>query len=606
MTSLKEQLAERNADTLKHWLRRVDAFDKTLTNKGHFVEAVARQLTGNLAGVLARLSEPERNLLAESAHQGRFLSAREFTAKYGGKCPLPSGYYGYRDEVSLLEPFVQRERNGNGAPDQLIASLIEPLRALLPKPRAVRVKTVDPLPAAWSSEKQLARGDRARPLCVFESERVAPAELARVLRLIQSGKVKVTDANRRPTDATTRLVRETLLVPDFELEIPADKPGCGWKRGECQQAGAVRAHAWPVLVQQCGWAKSRAGVLNLTAAGKEILGQFTPESYRAGVDRYLDNDDFDELHRVNHIRGQTGKRKRYISDPGFRKGSIVEALEPFPVGQWLAFEEARRVIDAWEVPWDVVEAPQALLYFGQIEYGAIYDNAGINSQFLRAFWLESLATLGILDVAYVYPHGIWPELGDRWGVDSLDFCGRYDGLLYVRVNPLGAYALALADRYELLSEERSALFRVLPNHELVLTERTLNPADRAMLELFAKPTGDMVWALDAELILAHTERGGKFSELRDYLEGNAAAGLPENVRVFLAGLEAKSGACRGCRDAVLIEWADEALAQLIATSAGTNKLCFHAGGNRVVVPSQNFTAFSRAIKKLGYVVPPRK
>ena len=37
---------------------------------------------------------------------------------------------------------------------------------------------------------------------------------------------------------------------------------------------------------------------------------------------------------------------------------------------------------------------------------------------------------------------------------------------------------------------------------------------------------------------------------------------PENVRAFLAGLEAKSDACRGCRDAVLIEWADEALAQL--------------------------------------------
>jgi hypothetical protein len=53
----------------------------------------------------------------------------------------------------------------------------------------------------------------------------------------------------------------------------------------------------------------------------------------------------------------------------------------------------------------------------------------------------------------------------------------------------------------------------------------------------------------------------------------------------------------------LLEWADEALARLIATSSGTNRLCFHAGANRLVVPAENLTAFGRAVKKLGYVLP---
>ena len=96
-------------------------------------------------------------------------------------------------------------------------------------------------------------------------------------------------------------------------------------------------------------------------------------------------------------------------------------------------------------------------------------------------------------------------------------------------------------------------------------------------------------------MLTHIESGGTFKELCDFLEANAAEGLPENVVVFLRELENKLGACRARREAVLLEWADDALAHLIATSAGINKLCFHAGGNRLVVPTENLAAFSRAV-----------
>ena len=50
---------------------------------------------------------------------------------------------------------------------------------------------------------------------------------------------------------------------------------------------------------------------------------------------------------------------------------------------------------------------------------------------MRAFLLESMATLGLVDVAYVRPHGLWPEFSGWWGTDELPYCGRYDGLLYV-------------------------------------------------------------------------------------------------------------------------------------------------------------------------------
>ena len=225
---------------------------------------------------------------------------------------------------------------------------------------------------------------------------------------------------------------------------------------------------------------------------------------------------------------------------------------------------------------------------------------------MRALFLESFATLGLLDVGYVHPHHLWPDLRDSWGIDDMRFCGRYDGLLYVRLNPLGTYAFGYTDRYEVRAEAGPKLLHLLPNLEIHLATDTLNPADHACLELMAAPQGERIWVLDAERILSHTEAGGTLAALRQFLEANAADGLPESVRDFLGSLEHRIGAFRRAREAVLLEWEDENLARLIAADAATKELCFHAGGNRLAVPRDQLAAFRRAVKRLGFVVPAGK
>ena len=197
----------------------------------------------------------------------------------------------------------------------------------------------------------------------------------------------------------------------------------------------------------------------------------------------------------------------------------------------------------------MLEGARPVLYFFDPQYGFIFDNGGLNSQFLRAVCMESLATLGLLDVAYIYPHRLWPDLKSSLNGD-LPFCGRYDGLLYVRLNPLGAYVLGCAESYEYLLEAGAKLFRVLPNLEVVLANGPLNPADRANLELLVAPKSEMVWALDSERMLSHVQTGGNLKELRAFLEQNAAEGLPANVQVFLQELEYKTGACHTLQEAL--------------------------------------------------------
>jgi hypothetical protein len=364
----------------------------------------------------------------------------------------------------------------------------------------------------------------------------------------------------------------------------------------------VRAHAWGVLVQQCGWAKAQRGELKLTTEGQAMLREFTPDAFRAGVARFLADGDFDELHRINHIRGQTGKGRRWISDPGLRKTSLNSALDGLPIGEWLDYEEVYRVAVASGEEWDVLTEDAGVLYFAELQYGVINDLGGLNSQYLRALLLESFATLGLIDVGYVYPHSRWPDLSDSWGIDSLSYCGRYDGLLYVRLNPLGAYALGYAERYEAAISAGPKALQVLPSLEIRATIGSLNAADCAMLELMASRRDEQVWRLDQERILSHVEAGGAMAGLRQFLEHNAEGGLPEEVATCLAAIELRIGAFKRARDAVLIEWEDEQLARYLAGESSTTALCHHAGGDRLVVPKEQLPAFRRAVRKLGFVV----
>ena len=591
--TLGQHLTECTADVLRAMMKRMGLPAAGLTRKDDLARAIERHLGEKLPDVLDTLTEAERLWLAESVHQDRFVGAAEFRAKFGAAWPWEarSGWSGSREHMAL-DAMVHRDwRMGEAG---VVPALVPALKSALPKPAVSGIRTTAELPAEFGS------GDDVQPLLVFEGERIALADLTRVLRLVRAGKIRVTDATRRPTDATSRLIGEALAPPDFNLEPPENATN-RWRNLE--RSGPVRAHAWAVLVQQSGWAKSKGGTLNLTPTGQAMMQGFSPGAFRTGVSAFILNSDFDELHRVNHLRGQTGKAKRQISRPADRRDAIRDVMAGWPVGQWLEFAEACRTMDAAGASWDVM-LETGILYLSEAQYGSIYDGEAVNRQFLRVLLMESFATLGLVDIAYQRPHGLWPELCDSWGgPDCHDFLGRYDGLQFVRMTALGAFALGFNSEYSVVASETPKAFRVVPNHDIVLLPAGHEAAIRATLGLLARPVSDQVWRLEAERMLEHVEGGGSFTELKQFLESHAADGLPENVQVFFNDLAAKLGACRRARKAVLIEWDDESTAHLIANSAGMRRLCHHAGENRLAVAQSDYRAFCRVLKKLGFVIP---
>ena len=77
---------------------------------------------------------------------------------------------------------------------------------------------------------------------VRETERAAIEDLETVLRLVEAGKLAVSDKTRRPTASAMRLIGGALADGDFYPEDGDD-------------IGPIRAFAWPMLVQAAGLAE---------------------------------------------------------------------------------------------------------------------------------------------------------------------------------------------------------------------------------------------------------------------------------------------------------------------------------------------------------------
>jgi hypothetical protein len=80
----------------------------------------------------------------------------------------------------------------------------------------------------------------------------------------------------------------------------------------------------------------------------------------------------------------------------------------------------------------------------------------------------------VIDVAYIEPKGARRDYREMWGTDDLNFLSRYDGLIYFRLNPLGAYCLGLTDDYQPSWREARTVLTVLPGLQINVARGALD------------------------------------------------------------------------------------------------------------------------------------
>lgn len=604
-SSIQIALEVKTVDELKK-LCALLSLDQKLTRKADLVTAILQQIEGSkIKKIWQQLDELQKSAVAEVVHSsGNNYNADAFVAKYGQRPNFGTGdLYSSRYQPSLLSLFLYQ--------GVMPSELKQTLKAFVPKPQATRLKEVrDTIPDTFLVRQQKYWNDREYevPLTVCEMEQVAQKDLLSVLRLIQSGKVSVSDKTSLPSGATVKAIATILLGGDFYDDQQ--------RKAEAQynyttpedDIGGIKAFAWTALLQVGNMAELSGKKLALTKAGLKALQDPPAKTLQTLWKRWLKNTTFDEFRRIDEIKGQTGKGARGMTAVAGRREVIASALSECPIDKWIQFREFSKYMVATGHLFEVTRDPYELyiceLGYGNLGYSGSHDWNILQERYMRCLLFEYAATLGLIDVGYVDPGVAWRDFGNLWGTDDLNFLSRYDGLIYLRLTAIGAYCLGVTEKYQPVAISNSQTLRVLPNLEIVASGIGLNISDALVLDLYAQRIADQIWRLDSDKLLTAIEDGHQVAELKQVLEQNSSEPLPESVQEFLNNASEKASSLRDLGEAKLIECASSHLATLIANDPLTKKYCQLVGSRALVVLAINEGKFRKALRQIGYALPP--
>jgi hypothetical protein len=573
--------------------------------KGELVEVLTGRLRQpeSVRALYEGLDDLGRAAVQEATHDPEgLLHLDQFQAKYQAAPQFDASesagdqnriWYDRKGKPSPLRLFFPRHH-------ELPTDLRELLRTFVPAPRSFAVPGLEALPDTVSLPRpawdQQGKSEEV-PLRVRETARDAAHDLRATLLLIEAGKVRVSDKKRQPTAASRNALASVLQGGDFYAEADQDE-----FEGDPAADLSIKAFAWPMIVQAAGLAEKSGGNLKLTAAGQKALGRPAHEALRSAWRKWRTTTLLDEYGRVEVVKGQ-GKAR--MSALAARRQAVLDGLAQCPVNRWVEVEEFFRFLVATGRDF-VLAHDYYHLYLYELQYGYFGDPPWevMQGRYILALLFEYAATLGLIDVAYVPPRGARNDFYDLWGADDLSCLSRYDGLTHFRINPLGAWCLDLTEEYRPPAPNVAGRLRVLPNLDVVVSRPPLDPSDRLLLERFAEQSSDAVWKLTREGALSAVEQGMPLTELVEFLKARNAEPLPQTVEVFLEDLGQRAGQLRDAGLVRMIECADPNAAQLLASDPLLKGKCQLAGDRCLVFRVNDETAVRRALRRLGYILPP--
>jgi hypothetical protein len=256
----------------------------------------------------------------------------------------------------------------------------------------------------------------------------ALSNLVGILELASDGQVRCSAATRRPFAATVALVEDVLVAGDYYEGEP------------------IASFAWPLLLQVGGLAQRAGTGLELTARGRAVLARPSYAALGALWDRWLTSVSHDELSRIEAIKGQC--RTGTLTPPATRRAAVAAGLAAIRPGAWTQLGPLLSILRTRPPRLAVTRTLMARwrLYIADSYYGSL-GHAGAQSwdivegRYALCVLLEYAATIGLIDVAYTDPCGARDDYRALWGAGRYDCLSRYDGLLAVRVNELGAAIL---------------------------------------------------------------------------------------------------------------------------------------------------------------------
>jgi len=601
--TINQALNKYTVDQLKLLLPNLPT-DKKPTRKAEIIALIEEHLHGQkLRFLWDKLDSLQRSAVAEVAHSpDSHFDENRFRAKYGQSPDFGSRHpqYNTQKTISTLGLFIYT----SGMP----LELKENLRRFVPPPASMVLKSYSEIPSTleqrWQRfDYEAGKYIKQTKIISLEQglrERSAPQELLAVLRLIDMGKVSVSEKTRLPSAATLRTLTSVLEGGDYYTDIQEkDNPPT------YDEIGSIRAFGWAMLVQAGDLADFFGKKIKLTKAGQKALSNPSAKTIKTLWQKWLKTKILDEFRRINNIKGQT--RKGTMTAVTKRRDSIAMALTKCPVNQWISVDDFFSYMQGEDYGLEITHDPWNLYIceseYGSLGYNGFHDWSLLQGRYVLCLLFEYAATLGMVDVAYISPVTARNDYHENWGTDDLEFLSRYDGLMYFRLTPLGAYCLNLEADYTPAPLEVRPVLQVLPNQDIVAVSDSLSTADVLVLDLYTKKVSDAVWRLDLSQLLKVAAEGRSIEELTEFLRARTAEPLPQTVEQFLDDVLLRTNSLKDLGTGRIIECIDSALAVLIANDSRTKKFCFLAGESRLIVPLESVTKFRSGLQKLGYTLP---
>lgn len=550
--------------------------------KGDMCELLGSYLASDeiLRFLYGRMDSLQKAFIQEAVRDsGGNVNFGRFRAKYGGLPALDFNIHG--ESVVPLICFFTDGR------EPLPPDLKMKIQNFVPPPPPLICRAIDALPDA---EEQT----------VHETEQAALHDLQAVIQLAAEGGIGVSKSTGRPTEKGAEAVRRVLLCGDFYPEGTEAGDKYDFQMGPA----GIRPFAWPLLLQAGKLVKIKGSKLEL----KKTPAEPVQETLRNLWDDWLGTKIFHEFSRIDVIKGQKSRGRPLFPAAPCRE-DIADALSELPEGKWVEAEEFFRYLKAAghdfsidRNPWSLYIAEQG---YGSLGYSHItWDH--LSGRFARTFLLEYAAVMGVVDVAVVPPWGAVDDVRDLWGADDFSCLSRYDGLRYIRLTPLGAWMLGGKDEYKpAQTAEGKAVFRILPNLEIVVIDGKLKPSDRLFFERVGNQESERVWKLSREKIVSSCAGGLGIEMIEDFLRSGSGGSLPEAADVFLADIRKGLKKLKRAYPCVMLECDDRATALLLSNDSKLGKLCIFAEDRFVVVREKDKNKFSRLLEKAGFVMPGR-
>jgi hypothetical protein len=296
-------------------------------------------------------------------------------------------------------------------------------------------------------ERSLAGADDGAGTDSVQVRCTAPdalSNLVAVLELVADKQIRCSATTRRPAAATVKLVEDVLVAGDYYDCYGGD--GSNNCDGSNTAGESIAAFAWPLLVQVSGLARLTGTWLELTRRGEDALARPGYDTLATMWDRWLKNVSHDELARIEAIKGQ--RKPATLSSAATRRAAVATALATLEPGVWEDIGTVLYLLRTQHRPLVVVRSLPALwrLYIADSYYGSL-GHAGLSAwdvvegRYALCLLFEYAATAGLIDVGYIDPRGAREDYRSLWGADQYSCLSRYDGLIAVRVNELGAAVL---------------------------------------------------------------------------------------------------------------------------------------------------------------------